>query len=80
LTNASLFCKIDNRRIPGKKGRRKEIKDLQEADTINATIDIWSDRKMRGFMATTVHCVKRGDYELKSDLLGIERFKGSQTG
>jgi len=50
------------------------------ANTVNATVDMWSDRQMRGYMATTVHYIKRDDYSLKSGLLAIVRFTGSHTG
>jgi len=60
--------------------KEKLKQDLVETNTVNTTVDIWSDRKMRGYMATTVHYVKRGECALKSGLLMIERFTGSHTG
>lgn len=63
--------------------KEKLKQDLKLADTVNATVDIWSDRKMRGYMATTVHYVakiSKTDFVMKSGLLAIERFTGSHTG
>jgi hypothetical protein len=57
---------------------------LEKTETVNCTVDIWSDRKMRGYLAITVHYIKVGDdeksFELQSRLLTIQRFTGSHTG
>lgn len=50
---------------------------LSSADHVNVTVDIWSDRKMRGYMGVTVHWIM--EEELKSNLLSCKRFKGSHT-
>jgi hypothetical protein len=73
--------------------KEKLKEELKHTNTVNVTIDIWSDRKMRGYMATTVHYVSVSrlsttsanlkDKQLcniKSGLLAIERFTGSHTG
>lgn len=73
--------------------KEKLKNELKCANTVNVTVDIWSDRKMRGFMATTVHYVSVSrlpgaskNYksmqlcDIKSGLLAIERFTGSHTG
>ena len=56
--------------------------EINGVDTVNTTVDIWSDRKMRGYLATTVHYMymNNGEYELQSRLLAIQRFTGSHTG
>ncbi len=49
---------------------------------MSVTVDIWSDRRMRGFLGVTAHCVNiEVEYlQLKSHLLACNRFKGSHTG
>lgn len=53
--------------------------ELAKADYVSVTVDIWSDRRMRGFLGVTAHCINIED-ELKSQLLACNRFKGSHTG
>uniref|UniRef100_A0A3B5R8K2 HAT C-terminal dimerisation domain-containing protein n=1 Tax=Xiphophorus maculatus TaxID=8083 RepID=A0A3B5R8K2_XIPMA len=55
---------------------------LSQTDHVSVTVDIWSDRKMRGFLGITVHWIQKGieRLEVKSKLLAFERFKGSHTG
>jgi hypothetical protein len=53
--------------------------ELEKAECVSVTIDIWSDRKMRGFIGITVHFISQ-DLKLQSKLLACERFKGSHTG
>lgn len=61
---------------------REKIKLLLDsADHVSVTIDIWSDRRMRGFMGVTVHAMATTEgIQLKSHLLACNRFKGSHTG
>lgn len=49
---------------------------------VSVTVDIWSDRKMRGFLGVTAHTmlVCEGSVSAKSYLLCCKRFKGSHTG
>uniref|UniRef100_A0A3Q3IBN3 HAT C-terminal dimerisation domain-containing protein n=1 Tax=Monopterus albus TaxID=43700 RepID=A0A3Q3IBN3_MONAL len=55
---------------------------LSNTDHVSVTVDIWSDRKMRGFLGVTVHWIEKDmeRIQLKSKLLGCDRFKGSHTG
>lgn len=48
-------------------------KRLQDIETISTTLDIWSDRAMRGFMAVTGHFIEGNT--LKSALIGVHHFK-----
>lgn len=32
---------------------------LSSTDHVSVTVDIWSDRKMRGFLGVTVHCIEK---------------------
>lgn len=56
--------------------------DLAKADNVSVTVDIWSDRRMRGFLGVTAHWLSTEDLslQLKSQLLACNRFKGSHTG
>uniref|UniRef100_A0A4W5RXY7 HAT C-terminal dimerisation domain-containing protein n=1 Tax=Hucho hucho TaxID=62062 RepID=A0A4W5RXY7_9TELE len=47
-------------------------------DHVSVTVDIWSDRKMRGFLGVTVHCMEKDGerIQLKSNLFSCDRFKG----
>lgn len=56
--------------------------DSLVADNVSVTVDIWSDRRMRGFLGVTAHWINIEDdrLELKSQLLACNRFKGSHTG
>ena len=64
--------------------RRMTLKsDLENADSVSVTVDIWSDRQMRGFFGVTVHWLMTSaddSLSLKSALLACSRFKGSHTG
>uniref|UniRef100_A0A669DT20 HAT C-terminal dimerisation domain-containing protein n=2 Tax=Oreochromis niloticus TaxID=8128 RepID=A0A669DT20_ORENI len=55
---------------------------LSETDHVSVTVDIWSDRRMRGFLGITVHWIQRETerMQLKSKLLAFDRFKGLHTG
>ncbi|XP_038823451.1 uncharacterized protein LOC120023496 [Salvelinus namaycush] len=59
--------------------RRSKLKtQLSNTDHVSVTVDIWSDRKMRGFLGVTVHCMEKDGerLQLKSNLLACDRFKG----
>lgn len=63
--------------------RQMKLKsELAKADNVSVTVDIQSDRRMRGFLVVTTHWINIGDdrLELKSQLLACNRFKGSHTG
>ncbi|XDV25941.1 hypothetical protein PO909_029765 [Leuciscus waleckii] len=62
--------------------RRLKLKtQLSNTDYVSVTVDIWSDRKMRGFLGVTVHWMERDAerVQLKTNLLACNRFKGSHT-
>lgn len=62
--------------------RRSKLKtQLSNTNHVSVTVDIWSDRKMRGFLGVTVHCMEKDAerIQLKSNLLACDRFKGSHT-
>lgn len=48
---------------------------LKACDDVALTIDIWSDRKMRGYLGVTGHYVDK-DTGLKSALLACDRIQG----
>ena len=63
--------------------QRELIKaNLEQKSWVSATVDIWSDRKMRGYLGVTVHTIEiqNSDISLKSFLLRCNRFTGSHTG
>eukprot|EP00063_Salmo_salar_P091248 XP_014066083.1 PREDICTED: uncharacterized protein LOC106610928 [Salmo salar] len=51
---------------------------LSNTDHLSVTVDIWSDRKMRGFLGVTVHCMEKDGerIQLKSNHLACDHFKG----
>jgi len=55
---------------------------MSEEECVSVTVDIWSDRKMRGFLGVTGHVMDVDDNYLNLIfyLLGCSRFKGSHTG
>lgn len=62
--------------------RRSKLKtQLSNIDHVSVTVDIWSDRKMRGFLGVTVHWIEKEAerIQLKTNLLACNRFKGSHT-
>lgn len=62
--------------------RRSKLKtQLSNSQHVSVTVDIWSDRKMRGFLGVTVHWMERDSerVQLKTNLLAINRFKGAHT-
>ena len=51
--------------------------------TVNLTVDIWSDHKMHAFLGVTSHFITfgvDGCLKLQSVLLNCHRFSGSHTG
>ncbi|KAL3048812.1 hypothetical protein OYC64_008317 [Pagothenia borchgrevinki] len=54
---------------------------MSNLNHVSVTVDIWSDRKMRGFLGVTAHYLEQDEerIELKSNLLACDRFKGSHT-
>lgn len=58
-------------------------KKLKSVLKIDLTVDIWSDRRMRGFLGMTAHAIVIDDdhkLKLSSFLIGCDRFSGSHTG
>lgn len=55
--------------------------ELSNTEHVSVTVDIWSDRRMRGFLGVTVHYMEKDEesLQLKSNLLSFDRFKGSHT-
>ena len=55
---------------------------MQITDSVNTTVDIWSDRKMRSFLGVTAHIIESNQSELHltSDTLACHRFLGKHTG
>uniref|UniRef100_A0A669D263 HAT C-terminal dimerisation domain-containing protein n=1 Tax=Oreochromis niloticus TaxID=8128 RepID=A0A669D263_ORENI len=55
---------------------------LSETDHVSVTVDIWLDRRMRGFLGITVHWIQKETerMQLKSKLLAFDSFKGLHTG
>ncbi|KAI4830100.1 hypothetical protein KUCAC02_001753 [Chaenocephalus aceratus] len=56
--------------------------NLEKADNVSVTVDIWSDRRMRGFLGVTAHWIdlNNDNLQMRSQLLACNRFKGSHTG
>jgi hypothetical protein len=50
--------------------------------SLSVTVDIWSDRKMRGFLGVIAHTTEVSDSSVAAEsyLLCCNRFKGSHTG
>ena len=62
-------------------GKEKEMSEkLAAIQSVNPTLDIWSDRRMRAFFGVTAHYVENRMDELSSALLACKRFEGSHTG
>lgn len=55
---------------------------LASATKVSVTVDIWSDRKMRGFLGVTVHMmeISKTSIQMQSRLLCCNRFTGKHTG
>ncbi|CAB3986899.1 zinc finger BED domain-containing 4-like [Paramuricea clavata] len=87
-----LLSVLDNKYQPVSRGtvssrmvqkQREFIKNqLEQKSWVFTTVDIWSDRKMRGYLGVTAHAieVEKPNINLKSYLLSCNRFTGSHTG
>ncbi|CAB4061044.1 unnamed protein product [Lepeophtheirus salmonis] len=55
--------------------------NLSQPQAISIKVDIWSDRKISGYIGITVYWVTKAIdmVQLKSNLLTFERIKGSYT-
>lgn len=53
---------------------------INEQDRVSLTVDIWTDRNMRGFLGVTAHFLSTSPLKPQSLLLACTRFKGSHTG
>lgn len=80
VSRRTITSKIDNLVAD----RQMKLKhELAKVDHVSVTVDIWSDRRMRGFLGVTAHWINVEDDEnlqMKSQLLSCNRFKGSHTG
>lgn len=82
----ATVCKMLDRLVQSVKDNLTN--KLSTARTVNLTVDIWSDRKMRSFLGTTAHYlpspehIKKGQSlaTLQSSLLSCSRIYGSHTG
>uniref|UniRef100_A0A674DIX8 HAT C-terminal dimerisation domain-containing protein n=1 Tax=Salmo trutta TaxID=8032 RepID=A0A674DIX8_SALTR len=75
VTRRKLTSKVENLATE----RRSKLKtQLSNTDHVSVTVDIWFDRKMRGFLGVTVHCMEKDGerIQLKSNLLACDSFKG----
>ncbi len=86
-----LLNKLDARYIlPNRKKFSKEIlrakcesmntrlvSQLKRARSVCLTIDLWSNRQMRGFLGITAHFIR--DWKLHSCALACKRFRGRHT-
>lgn len=79
VSRRTLTSKLDGVMLE----KQTKLKDcLANAENLSVTVDIWSDRKMRGFLGITAHWLgnREGGLVLKSALLACNRFSGSHTG
>lgn len=53
------------------------ISKLRQAQNVCLTIDLWSNRQMRGFIGITAHFIL--DWTMQSAMLACKRFKGRHT-
>ncbi|CAG2185095.1 unnamed protein product [Mytilus edulis] len=51
--------------------------NLKKAGHICLTVDLWSNRSMKGFLGITAHYVL--NWEMKSAMIACKRFKGRHT-
>lgn len=79
VSRRTITSKLDNL-VAERQDKLKH--DLVKADNVSVTVDIWSDRKMRGFLGVTGHWtnIEKDCLTLKSQLLSCNRFKGSHSG
>ena len=62
--------------------RRSKLRtQLSNIEHVSVTVDIWSDRRIRGYLGVTVHYMEKDaeGLKLRSNLLACDRFKGSHT-
>jgi hypothetical protein len=59
--------------------RKKLTDDLTSIDDISITIDFWSNRQMRCFLAITGHYFDRNSYNLHSTVLNFSTFDQQHT-
>lgn len=60
------------------KAIQEQIKaELTTVKSVSVTVDIWSDRMMRGFLGITGHYFQEG--KIKSCLLSCARYAGIHT-
>lgn len=79
ITRSTVCSRIDDM----VKQQKEEIKNkLEKSSWLSVTVNIWSDRQMRGFLGVTVHTFEAKDstINLASYLLSCKRFTGSHTG
>ena len=57
--------------------KSKLVNILQLTETVSLTLDLWSNRQMRGFLGITCHFIL--NWSLKSAMLECKRFKGRHT-
>ena len=55
--------------------RMKEL--LEKVDSVSITVDLWSNRQMKGFLGITCHFIF--DWSLRSLILGCNRFRGENN-
>ena len=69
-------------RLPQKlqSGKEKLTSSFSNLDNLSATLDIWSDRRMRGFKGITIHWMDKDTFEMHMCCLAVIRIKGSHTG
>ncbi|XP_004210748.1 uncharacterized protein LOC101239302 [Hydra vulgaris] len=58
--------------------KEKLTENLCQAASISLTLDIWSDRKMRGYLGVTAHYIH--NYHCHTRLLACDRFLVAHTG
>lgn len=68
----SIVRSVNDAALDYKEKLRERFSDIE---SVSVTADIWSDIKMRGFLAITCHYIHRG--VLKSSNLATERFLGN---
>jgi len=56
------------------------VHQLSKVNSVNVTLDIWSDRRMRSFIGVTCHYMLVEKFALCTALLSCSRFSGSHTG
>lgn len=57
--------------------QQRLIDNLKKVDNICLTIDIWTNRAMKGFLGITAHFIL--DWKMCSAMLACKRFKGRHT-